>query len=75
MPKTEIWVKSDDVLVRTVLDQVIHSKMIGVLLHEIKLGIVVASSSLKFVKRLYYCIGHSESWVSGSVALKLEDGA
>lgn len=71
-PKTRL--ESDDVLVRTVFDQVIHAKSISVFLYETELGIVVASSSLKFAKRLYYCFGRSGSWVSGSVALKLEEG-
>ena len=68
------WVVSDDVLVRTVSDQIIHPKIIRVFFHEIEPWIVVGSSSLKFCKGLYNRFGHSGSWVSGTVALKLEEG-
>lgn len=67
-------VVSDDVLVRTISDQIIHAKIIRVLFHELEPWIVVGSNSLKFSKGLYNRVGHSGSWVSGSVALKLEEG-
>jgi hypothetical protein len=54
-----------------VFDQVIHAKIVNIFLDEIKLMVVVAGGGLKFVEGLYDCVGNSESWVSGTVTLKL----
>jgi len=68
------WLVTDDVLVRTISDQIIHAKIIRVFFHELESWIVVGSSSSKFSEGLYNRICHSGSWVSGSVALKLGEG-
>ena len=64
--------KPSDVLVCTVLNQIVHPKVISIILHEIKFWIVIGSGSLKLFERLCDRLGYSRGWVSSSVTLKLQ---
>jgi len=73
--KTKGYPELDDVLVPTVFNQVVHPKIVSVVLHKVEFGIVVTSDSLKLFEGLYDCPGRSGGGVSGTMALKLQRAA
>lgn len=52
--RRKMYVKTGDILVRTVLDQVVQAKIISVFLDKLEFRVEVARGSLKLVEGLYY---------------------
>ena len=52
--RRKTYVETGDILVRTVLDQVVQAKIISVFLDKLEFRVEVARGSLKLVEGLYY---------------------
>ena len=67
-------IRTRNLLIGTVFNEVILSKTVDVALHEVELGVIVACSSLKLCERGGDRSCRSGGGITSAVALKLKNG-